>query len=266
MSHKYVPASIKLKAFSCPHCGAFADQAWFTSYMNSREGTVFLADQAALANLKARVVDAKEKAAHDRHLRLVEFATTKKVFQGDETNAYQVNLLWNIYTSKCRSCGDIAVWHYDRILYPRVQYEIEANDDLGEEIKADFNEARAILDLSPRGAAALLRLCIQKLCKQLGQQGENINNDIASLVKAGLDPKIQKALDIVRVVGNECVHPGTMDLKDDRETAAKLFQLVNMIAYDRITRPKEIDALHALLPADKLESINKRNAKVVAAP
>ena len=90
-----------------------------------------------------------------------------------------------------------------------------------------MTESRTILDLSPRGAAALLRLCIQKLCKQLGQPGKNINDDIAALVKAGLDPKIQKALDIVRVIGNECVHPGTMDLRDDREIAAKLFVLVN---------------------------------------
>jgi hypothetical protein len=129
------------------------------------------------------------------------------------------------------------------------------------DIRADFEEARTILDLSPRGAAALLRLSIQKLCKQLGKLGINLNDDIASLVKDGLDAQIQRALDIVRVVGNEAVHPGTMDLKDDRQTAAKLFELVNLIAYDRITRPKTVEALFSGLPSDKITAIEKRDGK-----
>jgi len=264
MPPKIVAPSIRLKAFNCPHCNALADQTWFTSYMQSQKDTVSLADHEAVSDLKARVVDAKEKADHDSRLRLLELAATRKVFQGNEANAFRISQLWNIYASKCRSCGDIAIWHYDKILYPHVQYEIEANEDLDEDIKADFNEARTILDLSPRGAAALLRLCIQKLCKQLGQPGKNINDDIAALVAKGLDPKIQKALDIVRVIGNECVHPGAMDLKDDRGTAAKLFVLVNRVAYDMITHPKELDALYNALPADKLDGINKRDAKAKA--
>jgi Domain of unknown function (DUF4145) len=126
-----------------------------------------------------------------------------------------------------------------------------SNADMDDDIRADFEEARTILDLSPRGAAALLRLCIQKLCNQLGKNGKDLNAEIASLVKDGLDAEIQRALDIVRVVGNEAVHPGTMDLKDDRETAAKLFELVNLIAYDRITRPKTVQALFSGLPPPK---------------
>ena len=76
-------------------------------------------------------------------------------------------------------------------------------------------------------------------------------------MKDGLDSQIQRALDIVRVVGNEAVH--TMDLKDDRQTAAKLFELVNLIAYDRITRPNTVEAHFSGLP-----SVGARRRRLIA--
>jgi hypothetical protein len=144
-------------------------------------------------------------------------------------------------------------------LYPEASQAPLPNPDLPEEIRADYEEARRIIDRSPRGAAALLRLCIQKLCRHLGESGENINSDIASLVKKGLDPKIQKSLDIVRVIGNEAVHPGTIDLSDSPETAAILCELINVIAETMISKPKMIDQLYDQLPPDKLEHIEKRD-------
>jgi hypothetical protein len=168
----------------------------------------------------------------------------------------------NIFVSRCRSCDDITIWKHDSILYPPTRYEIEPNPDLPDDIRADFDEARSILDLSPRSAAALLRLCIQKLCKHRGEPGKNLNEDIGSLVKKGLDPRVQRALDVVRVVGNNAVHPGELDLKDDRQTAAKLFDLVNRIAFDMITHPKEVEALFAeKVPQGVKKQIAKRDGQ-----
>lgn len=134
------------------------------------------------------------------------------------------------------------------------------NEDLSEEIKEDYMEARSILSRSPRGAAALLRLGIQKLCKHLGEPGKDINTDIASLVKKGLRPSIQKALDIVRVTGNESVHPGVLDMKDNQEVALKLFELVNLIADVMISEPKRVDELYEkVIPAEKKEAIAVRD-------
>ena len=123
----------------------------------------------------------------------------------------------------------------------------------------DFEEARSILAKSPRASAALLRLCVQKLCIELGESGRNINDDIASLVSKGLPIEVQQALDIVRVVGNEQVHPGELDVRDDPALAVELFDLINFIIEDRIRRPKEIKKLYEKLPQSKRDAIEKRD-------
>jgi hypothetical protein len=97
------------------------------------------------------------------------------------------------------------------------------------------------------------------LCVHLGETGKNINSDIAALVKKGLNPKIQKSLDIVRVIGNESVHPGTIDVQDEPQTAAQLATLINLIVDEMITRPQLVDELYAKLPEAKREEIKKRD-------
>jgi hypothetical protein len=202
--------------------------------------------------------DAKNRALTMNYLgRLLR----REVFmQTVDTEISSKNELANVHLSECYSCNGLTIWHHDSIIYPPRRYEIEPNPDLCEGIREDFNEARTILDLSPRGAAALLRLCVQKLCIQLGKPGKNIDNDIASLVRDGLSIRVQQALDVVRVIGNEAVHPGRIDLKDDHNTAAALFDLVNRIAYDTITHPKELNEIYQKLPEAKRDAITKRDS------
>ncbi|MBY3067067.1 DUF4145 domain-containing protein [Rhizobium laguerreae] len=146
-------------------------------------------------------------------------------------------------------------------MFPELGEGPPPNADLPEDILRDYREASTILDLSPRGAAALMRLCIQKLCKHLGQPGENINADIKALVADGLDIRVQKALDAVRVIGNNAVHPGSMDLRDDRPTAESLFRLLNLIAEKTISEPKHVDEVYGLLPESARAAILARDGK-----
>lgn len=127
------------------------------------------------------------------------------------------------------------------------------------DIAQDYDEARAILNLSPRGAAALLRLAVQKLCIHLGEKGIRIDDDIASLVKKGLSPLVQRSLDVVRVIGNEAVHPGEMNMRDDQATALRLLDLVNLISDQMISHPKAVDDLYSKLPPGKLKAIDRRD-------
>lgn len=164
--------------------------------------------------------------------------------------------------SECDHCGKHSFWKTNKMIYPYSGNAPLPNADLPDDIKEDYTEARNIIELSPRGAVALLRLAIQRLCMYLGEPGKNINTDIGNLVAKGLPLKMQKALDSVRVVGNNAVHPGVIDLKDDIEIARKLFAFVNIIADVMITQPNEIDKFYdETIPENLKKAINKRDGK-----
>jgi len=162
----------------------------------------------------------------------------------------------------CSHCGKYSIWHDQKMIFPECTGVEPPNSDLNPDIQRDYLEAAFILQKSPRGAAALLRLAIQKLMIQLGEKGENLNADIANLVKKGLPTKVQQSLDALRVIGNEAVHPGELDLRDDRETAEQLFKIVNFIAEKMITEPKEIEEIYNKIPDTKKQQIEKRNEEI----
>lgn len=166
-----------------------------------------------------------------------------------------------VSVSKCSACGKEAIYINGQIVLPSESDAPLPTADLPPELAVDYNEARAILPRSPRGSAALLRLVIQKLLPFLGATKSKIDAAIGELVAAGkIKTPIQRALDTVRVIGNESVHPGEMDLRDDRETALALFRIVNLIVETEITEPKRLDALYDSLPKSKLEGIQNRDA------
>ena len=168
---------------------------------------------------------------------------------------------YRFMVSNCDRCDFPTIWLREQMLFPVTGGADPPNPDLPMDIKDDYEEARSIIAQSPRGAAALLRLAIQKLCMHFGQPGKNVNDDIKALVASGLPNKVQEALDSVRVIGNEAVHPGTLNLRDDRKTANMLFRLVNFIATKLISEPAEIDGMYAAIPEQKRRAIEDRDAK-----
>lgn len=161
--------------------------------------------------------------------------------------------------SYCAHCKKWGFWYNGRLIVPAESPVEPPHHDLPEACLSDYEEARDIVSRSPRGAVALLRLCLQKLMPHLGEDGKNINDDIKSLVTKGLPSLVQQALDVCRVVGNNAVHPGELDINDTPEIAHQLFRMINFIVEDRITRPKEIQALYSQLPQGAIDAIAKRD-------
>jgi endogenous inhibitor of DNA gyrase (YacG/DUF329 family) len=169
--------------------------------------------------------------------------------------------LENTFFAHCSNCEKPSIWLDENMIYPTGGAAPLPNLDMPADVRQDYEEARSILAISPRGSAALLRLAVQRLCKHLGQPGENINADIAALVRQGLPVTLQKALDSLRVAGNNAVHPGQLDIYDTPEVATRLFGLLNIIVDNQITQPKAISELYdTTVPADTQQHIAKRDA------
>ncbi|WP_242488333.1 DUF4145 domain-containing protein [Pseudomonas sp. TH34] len=259
---KYVSPSVKETAFNCPHCAALAKQFWSAVFISRHDGEQVLPTilgQKDYDELNFPDTDNSEerKKIESWVLRMV--SGIPFIDKRDKT-FYVSEQLRNCTVSQCFNCDRASVWIHNRLIYPVVGNVVSANQDMSEDVRRDYEEASSILNQSPRGAAALLRLAIQKLCKELGQSGENINTDIKALVAAGLDPRVQQALDAVRVIGNSAVHPGIIDIRDDRATAEALFKLLNLIVDKTISEPKHVQEIYDSLPENLLEAIAKRDA------
>lgn len=166
-----------------------------------------------------------------------------------------------IEITTCQSCLNYHVWINGKMMIPNVTNIPMPLDDMPEEIKVLYNEARDVFPHSKRATAALLRLALQKLCIYLGEKGKNINDDIASLVSKGLPIQVQKALDYVRITGNNSVHPGEMNIEDDDEICLRLFAMINFVVDRMIIQPKEIENAFNFLPEKAKIAIEKRDNK-----
>jgi hypothetical protein len=164
---------------------------------------------------------------------------------------------------RCRNCRGTSLWSdaEERCVDPVIGGGPRPHLEMPGDVKADYEEARRIVGQSPRGSCALLRLGVQKLCKDLGETGENINADIKSLVEKGLPDEVQQAMDSLRVIGNNAVHPGEMDLSDDAETASALFNLLNFVVEEMIAKPNRRRGIFDNLPVSVREAIKKRDGK-----
>lgn len=250
--------SMDLAAFICPHCNAHTQQRWYKVYGEAQKaGDVpHTPDPDHFRQVLLNIADREQRASLE--------AYTKKLlghvpeYERSNQGHYVYSQVVNLHLSQCYICDGSAIWLRDRMVWPMQTFDVQPNADLPDHIKADFAEATAIATLSPRGAAALLRLAIERLCIHLGKKG-TIDAMIGQLVTDGLNVRVKQALDVVRVTGNDAVHPGTISFGDDPSTVTTLFKMVNLIAEKMISEPKHVEEAFASLPPEKLKWIEDRD-------
>jgi hypothetical protein len=152
----------------------------------------------------------------------------------------------------CERCSRFSLWIDGMMIYPPSADLPLPREEVPEEIRGIYLEARKILKASPRAASALLRLALQRLIAILGET-EDISVNIKNLQKRGLDKKIQGALARVRMVGDDAVEPGIIDSRDDEETARGLFEILNIIVDSLIGQPRRVDEMLGKLPRRESE-------------
>ena len=256
-AHK-VPAVTKT-AFNCPHCDVYAQQWWF-SLLATHPGA-------------GQWTPYEEKSSTSKESQLFEMNPGKSILANDvldgkavlgdqSTNATDtLYSIYNVWVSRCSHCRELAVWVNEKMAYPSATLGIRPNQDLPDDIKGLFEEARAVASASPRSAAALLRSCIERLFKHLGVYKGNLYDSIAGLVKEeGLDPELKEMLHTVRVIGNSAIHPGKLnedDNDDNKERVLLLFGIVNFIAERMISLGKSLTRLQDGLPEEDRKRIDQ---------
>ncbi|WP_162917648.1 DUF4145 domain-containing protein [Dongia deserti] len=259
---RYVAPTTGETAFNCPHCGALAKQFWHSAYVCELPKDQVPTIMKWTEQEEQFASQIEDETGRDWFRAWATKKASGVAFIDMEPQYINSKLrLENVTISKCFNCNSVGLWLYDRLIWPEPGDGPPPHPDLPEDLLPDYIEASAILKRSPRGAAALLRLVIQKLCARIAGTGKGLNDDIAALAKRDLAPTIVQALDAVRVIGNNAVHPLEMDLRDDRAAAETLFGLVNVIVDNLISRPKQIEKIYRRLPPGALEAIEKRDGK-----
>ena len=229
------PPVFASNSFDCPHCRTFAHQKWYDARASHASSPPKIEQSGLIGYIGKGIVE----MGGSPHTRLV--------------RGYDI--------SECQKCEKAALWVEGKLIYPLTSTAPLPNLDLPDDVLGDYQEAAQIFNLSPRGAAALLRLAVEKLCHGLVGPDKSLNGCIETLVSRGLDKRVQQALDTVRVIGNDAVHPGHLLVGDNQDTVLTLFELVNIVADEMITKPRQVDDMYSKLPKSARDAINQRDSK-----
>ena len=258
-SHEDHPPKYGYSSFDCSHCLVRSQHIWFSVCVSqiSHFGLVhemekFNEDKRMYKDDVEGFYDdseyfESEEKIFEEHLNFNHLHLSKNQIEPEEVKKMDFLSMKNFKISECTNCRRLSLWKFDELIYPKFG-KIPKHPDMPTKVGKIFDEANKIFNDSPRGASALLRLALEMLLTHLKIKGQSIDLKIKNLANNGIDPKLQKALNIVRVTGNEAVHPGQIDFDDNQEVARTLFEIVNLIVDEMITRPKNIDNAFENLP------------------
>src|SRR5882724_6481993 len=127
MAGKQIVPALGLESFSCPHsdCGAIAHQTWYKSFARPYpdESKPWMPGPDDLVRIK------KTSEMDSEVIEFFDRLFTGEVFFEVRKQWVSVDLeMTNVTVSKCYSCGGIAIWRADEIIYPVNKISIEPNE------------------------------------------------------------------------------------------------------------------------------------------
>lgn len=155
----------------------------------------------------------------------------------------------------CVQCKNFILEYNDKVIYPLNNFSIpKPNQNLDDDLKEIYEEARAVYSLSARSSGALLRLLLQIFVNRYLKRPEtaNLSKGIEALMEQdGITSQIIQIMTIVRVTGNDCAHPSQLDSLDTLDEVRVLFELINLLVEVLIEKPKRIQELFDSIPDGK---------------
>jgi hypothetical protein len=182
---------------------------------------------------------------------------------GDKTEHF--TKVKNALRCKCSACKEMSLWVGDRMADPPANQGPPPQSDMPALVLELYEEARAVLAVSPRAAAALLRVALERLTGHLGHADKKLNDAIGALVAEGrLAPDLQQAMDALRITGNDASHPGEVRLDDEAGGVTALFEIVNVLVERLVSIPARISKIYDALPEAKRDQVARRDAAAPA--
>lgn len=245
----FTPA-LRKRVFTCPHCSAIGAQVWaentfFAEEFDGNNQPLFI-DWDDL--MRARCGACDDYSIWIRNRRAERATASLDRLEGARggRRPNEPNLPEPIWT----------------MIWPKKSGAPLPHEALPEDLKQLHSEARAVLSDSPRAAAALLRLLMEKLLQDTTGKPGNLNTQIGLLVERRMfDEQLQQTADTIRVSGNNAVHPAQIqDQGDTEEVALNMFELVNFLVDDLIARPRKISQMfEATVTGGAREAIARRD-------
>jgi hypothetical protein len=223
------------RRFTCPRCGAFADQWWtdvgYTDEVNN--------EFCQLERRQLPVTPPEDMAE-----------MTAVLQRAGES-------LWK--AAHCASCERWSMWYRHQMVFPTRRVGSPAHADMPAEVLELYEEAAEVAAVSRRAGAAFARVMVERLIKILDPGASptaKLHQRIARL-KSRVSTPLGQMLDVVRVTGNGAVHvddqPDDLVIMalDDQEGPALLellLETANDLVDELITRPKIVGDLWDKLP------------------
>jgi hypothetical protein len=230
--NEYIEPRLGAESFSCPNCNTVAHQDWYSLFLkpeNAAEVRVLTPESVkALRQDDARRNNIKEI---DKFVeRLKKNALTYEYQK--HPHPLKVKMA-NLHISNCHNCNGFSLWVGGLLVFPT---KIDKTPELVEE---DLEEAATILNKFPRGATALMRVCIQKLVPLLEDDGNELNQRVSSLVRKGLEMEIQQAMDVLQVLRSDSTQLNPLESQADRETALRFLDSLKEVLERRMSQNRD---------------------------